>query len=601
MPEKTVPKAVITSWENPEDRLRFLEETLRGKDWRARIIYPVSHPNAAASYARTRRMLEARGFIVTSERNAEGDLALELHHLGSGTRLSDIVAEAGVFGAIGHMLRHPLIPLSRAVKRTQRTIDKADDIVKDPAQTNGFVFTVAEACLTLAGLGNESGAREGFLQKMRQPRNFLQSLGGALYLGQSLTYLTLAKSNDQRSFEQVRDKVVQLSQKDKSVLDVHYDPATDQPKTGFVQRLGDFFRTYPIQIGVIANNLGGLAYMGHAVYTRRYYREHLYLDGAAHYITKGFRRDIGGALTSIFAWTLLLLPSHRKEKDAPEHAHADASLAQRAVQYMKDNPETGTGLLTIASSTQRLMGSIAKGNKIQAVGESIYLPGDFLLLFTKNSEYGDHTQHNREALAAKIANFVDRMPVVMGSHAQKEFVTNITRYLRDKTLAAQAASPGATPISEAELDQRAEQLAKTIQKNLREKKNDPLDNLAEATAALVLKFPHHLRAQVTRQLTTTLAQMPWVYATSQELHHAITEVPEPVGRHVSRLPQMRELSHDIRQITETVRGIDRAAAASALYEALRTHLTPPSTPTPQIISASMQHQVAAVQPSLPSR
>lgn len=598
MPEKALPKAVITSWENPEERVRFLEETLRGKDWRARIIYPASRPEALASYQRTRSVLEARGYIVTSARNEAGDLVLDLHHLGKGTRVRDIVAETGVIGALGYMVRRPFIPLGRAVKHTQDAIDTLDDVVKDPAQANGLIFTVAEGFLTLAGLGNASGHRESFLEKMRQPRNFLQSLAGSLYLGQSLTYLTLARSNDQRAFDQVKEKVTHLASQEKKLLEVRYDAAIDQPKTGLGQRIGDFFRSYPIQIGVIANNLGGLAYMGHAVFARRYYRENPYLEGASHYVAKGFWRDIGGALTSITAWTLLLLPTRKKNPDAPENSPADASLGQRAVQYFKDNPETGTGLLTIASSTQRLMGSIAKGNIIQAIGESIYLPGDFLLLFTKNSEYGDHTQHNREALAAKIANFVDRMPVVMGPSAQQEFVTNIAHYLRDKTKAAQAANPGTNPIPEAELDLRAEQLAKTILKNLREKKNNDLDTLAESTAALLFKFPTNLRPVIAEQLTQTLAQLPWVYATPDELRHAVTEVPGPVHRQSTRLPQMRELGRDISRITQTVRDIDQAAAASAIYETLRPHLGVSRAPNPQIIAATTQHQAPLAHPVL---
>ena len=182
------------------------------------------------------------------------------------------------------------------------------------------------------------------------------------------------------------------------------------------------------------------------------------------------------------------------------------------------------------------------------------------------------------------------MPVVMGPSAQQEFVTNIAHYLRDKTKAAQAANPGANPIPEAELDLRAEQLAKAIQKNLREKKNNDLDTLAESTAALLTRFPANLRPALTGHLAQTLAQLPWVYATPDELRHAVTEVPGPVHRQSTRLPQMAELSKDISRMTQTVRNIDQAAAASAIYETLRPHLGMSRAPNPQIIAATTQHQ-----------
>ncbi|MFN8930561.1 MAG: hypothetical protein ACK5WQ_09420, partial [Alphaproteobacteria bacterium] len=486
------------------------------------------------------------------------------------------------------------------LQSTQNAIDKLDDVVKDPAQANGLIFTVAEAFLTLAGLGNKSGQKESFWTKIKQPRNYLQSLAGGLYLGQSITYLTLAKSNDQRSFEQLKDKVTRTSGKEHSLLDLRYQPEIDQSKAGSLTKIGDYFKKYPIQVGAVLNDIGMAAYMGHAIFTRRYYRQNPHLEGATNYIKKGFWRDIGGGITSIVAWSLLLLPSRKKEEQDSEQAATEKSVGTKLVDYFKDNPETGTGILTMASSGQRLMGSLAKKNYIQAIGESIYLPGDFLLLFTKNSEYSDHTQHNREKLAAKIANFVDRLPVVMGPRAQHQFILNITHYLRDKTLADQAGKSGEEVIPVEELDMRTTQLAKTIEKNLREKKNNDLDHLAESTAALLFKFPAPLRSQLQSQLTQVLSQMSWIHATPEELHHAIDEVPAPVQSQAIRLPAMRELSQNVGKIATTVRNIDSAAAASAIYEVLRHHITPSFQPQPQIISATSVHLGATHQPLQPT-
>ncbi|MFO0109108.1 MAG: hypothetical protein ACK52W_01040, partial [Alphaproteobacteria bacterium] len=544
--------------------------------------------------------LEDQGYLVNSILTDKGETILKIHHLGVDSKLRDIARETSLSGTLTQMARHPLIPLRNTLQITQNAIDKLDDVVKDPAQANGLIFTVAEAFLTLAGLGNKSGQKESFWSKIKQPRNYLQSLAGGLYLGQSITYLTLAKSNDQRSFEQLKDKVTRTSGKEHSLLDLRYQPEIDQSKAGSLTKIGDYFKKYPIQVGAVLNDIGMAAYMGHAIFTRRYYRQNPHLEGATNYIKKGFWRDIGGGITSIVAWSLMLLPSRKKDAASSPTAEAEKPLGTKLVDYFKDNPETGTGILTMASSAQRLMGSRAKENYIQAIGESIYLPGDFLLLFTKNSEYSDHTQHNREKLAAKIANFVDRLPVVMGPRAQHQFILNITHYLRDKTLADQAGKSGEEVIPVEELDMRTTQLAKTIEKNLREKKNNDLDHLAESTAALLFKFPAAARVQLQSQLTQTLSQMAWVHATPEELRHAIDEVPAPIHQHVTQTPTMHQLSKDVGKIATTVRNIDKAATVSALYEVLRHHITPSFQPQPQIISATSVHLGATHQPLQPT-
>jgi hypothetical protein len=607
MPKTAILHATIASWENPEEELRFLEETLHGKDWRAEIIYPANQPAASIQSQQMRRSLEEKGYLVNAIFNDKGETILKIHHLGVGSKLRDIARETSLTGTLAQMARHPLIPVKNTIQSAQNAIDKLDDVVKDPAQANGLIFTVAEGFLTFAGLGNKSGQKENFWTKIKQPRNYLQSLAGGLFLGQSLTYLTLAKSNDQRSFDQLKHKVAQVSdQEDASLLDLHYTPNTDQPKHGAFDKVGDYLKKYPIQIGAAMNDLGMAAYIGHAIFTRRYYRQNLHLPDAVKYAGtgsfwsgKGFWRDIGGAMTSIVAWSLMLLPSRKKDV-AAQTSDIEKPLGTKIVDYFKDNPETGTGILTVASSGQRLLGSIAKGNIPQIIGESIYMPGDFLLLFTKNSEYSDHTQHNREVLAGKIASFVDRLPVVMGPAAQHEFVTSITRYLRDKTLAEQAGKTGEGIIAPEELNIRATQLAKTIEKNLREKKNNDMDHLAESTASLLFKFPAALRPGLESQLTQTLSQMAWVHATPEELRHAIDEVPAPIHRHVTPMPTMRQLSKDVGKIATTVRNIDSAAVVSALYEILRHHITPSSQPQPSIISATSIHLGATHQPHQPT-
>ena len=206
MPKTAIHHAMIASWERPEEELRFLKETLKDKDWRAEIIFPANQPAAQLQSQRMQRTLEDQGYLVNSILTDKGETILKIHHLGVDSKLRDIARETSLSGTLTQMARHPLIPLRNTLQSAQNAIDKLDDVVKDPAQANGLIFTVAEAFLTLAGLGNKSGQKESFWTKIKQPRNYLQSLAGGLYLGQSITYLTLAKSNDQRSFEQLKDE-----------------------------------------------------------------------------------------------------------------------------------------------------------------------------------------------------------------------------------------------------------------------------------------------------------------------------------------------------------------------------------------------------------
>ncbi|MFO0456715.1 MAG: hypothetical protein ACK5ZH_04030, partial [Alphaproteobacteria bacterium] len=264
MPKTAIHHAMIASWENPEEELRFLKETLKDKDWRAEIIYPANQPAAQLQSQRMQRTLEDQGYLVNSILTDKGETILKIHHLGVDSKLRDIARETSLSGTLTQMARHPLIPLRNTLQSAQNAIDKLDDVVKDPAQANGLIFTVAEAFLTLAGLGNKSGQKESFWTKIKQPRNYLQSLAGGLYLGQSITYLTLAKSNDQRSFEQLKDKVTRTSNQEHSLLELRYQPESDQSKPSPLRKIGDYFRKYPIQIGAVLNDIGMVAYMGHA-------------------------------------------------------------------------------------------------------------------------------------------------------------------------------------------------------------------------------------------------------------------------------------------------------------------------------------------------
>jgi len=569
----------IDAWSDPESQIRFLEDTLHGKDWRVRIEYDADAKQAMQS---ARTLYEQRGYLVRNLPNG-----LELHHLGNGTKAMSVLNEAGTIGGLGKLASKPSIVIKELSGRVGHVVKWLDDSMHDPARANGVINMVSEYFLWKAGSSAQKSktgvvTHEG---NWRSPKNLLQSISGLLFLGQSLIYAFAAKSNDDVAIGHLQEKLDTSRQHGRDITDLRFDPATDKEIPSAWNSFTKFLGKYPVQIGAVLNDLGMISYMGHAFAQRKWEQNIVAgkadpsvdmtdpdrLKTAQNYTTgkfTGFMKDIAGACTSIVAWALLLLP-RKPIDDATRKNHAGNVFASTWDAF-RENPQGLSGAMTLASSSLRLMGAKDKYNTNQIIGETIYIGGDIALMFTHNDAYGGEKTKDISALARKIAVYVNELPVVFGQESQKQFVHGIAEYLKQKSLEELGGKPEKIKLTMAEMNERADHLARAVMKKIGAR--DRLDHLTDKIAELANYFPLAQQSAVESALIETLSQLPWVKASAAEIRSTMDASPF-IGRthHTPALApsEMAALSKPVAELLATVKGIDMGGSAAAIQRALK--------------------------------
>lgn len=579
-------------WDDPESKIQFLEETLHGKDWKVTVIYPDHDEASLKKRAEAKAELSARGYLLREGEDDCGHATLELHHLGEGTRPTDIVKEMGLVKGTMHMGSHPLLPLRYLLGAGQDTVQWVEKVMHDPAQANGFINSIAEIFLVLGGLSaNQSKIKIDFQHGARNTSSHLQTLSGLLFWAQSLTYLFIAKNNEQVTLDHLRRKVDRIQDDGGDITDIRFDLHKDRPSTGIGHAVTSFLRRYPVQIGALFNDLGMIAYMGHATAEKKWKNAFLTdphtQANAAHLgnqiklasdytkgkyfgaeVGKGYFHDMLGATLSLFAWPLLMIP--RKEiDDKTREAHQGHPLAQ-FWDKLRENPETLAGVMTLGASGNRLLGAGTKDNKWQKAGEITYLGGDVALMMTKNDAYGSDNARQIDKLADNLAQYVRDMPVVMGSSAQKGFVHKLSNFLEQKMLAESAGdTEKRLHMTRADLDERSARLEQAVMNKLQPIENTHLQKLADAMNVLAARFPETARPQVVEKLTTAIGGLSWVHATPDELKAALASSIKPAQKpRQTQLVQMKDISKEVAELAFVIPGLDAGGTASAVHDAL---------------------------------
>jgi len=584
----------IYIYDHPESKIQFLEQTLAGKDWRATLVYPDNTPTHRENLALAQQSFEKRGYQVKSRINEHGHRTLDIHHLGEGSKPSEIIHEMGLAKGLGRLISNPSIPLEATFGVAKKGLSVLEKTIKDPAHLNGLIYLVAEAFMMAPE--KKDPLRPA---KPNKPKNLWRKLGYGLFFAQSATYLFAAKDNDTVSFDEFKNKIDRTLKSGGEITNIHYDDTKDKPSDTVGHNVLGLLRRFPIEAGALFNNLGMLLYIAGNYKDRSFYRGELArgatgnaLKDANDYIKKGtgflglkdaggFYHDMRGALTSIAAWTIMLLPA-KKKSDTVDKAASDNIFA-RSWNAIAENPQVGTGLLTIASSSQRLMGAKIRNKteptENQIRGETIYLGGDVMLMFTKNDHYGKKTG-NVDTLADTLADYINKMPVILGPEEQIKMVKNMANYLLEKGLAEIKNKPKTAGFTAEELKERSEMLILEVGRRVRNSYGEQMDNLGDVTARLIDQFPEHQRAETITAMANSLAQLPWVRATAEELkpvldasvkrQPAVTKVTQPVT--------MKFLRKAVGDIATIMPEIDSAGSVAVIYDGL-TPLLKPSAPT----------------------
>lgn len=570
------------------------------------IAYPDASAATLSQRQQARQLFESRGYVVREGVGKNQIPTLELHHLGDGTKVTSLWRELGVAGGTAKLLSRPSLLWDRLTTGVGSTVKWLDTSLHDPARANGVINIAAEIFLMSAGGGTKEG-------NWKTRKNFLQTIAGIFFFGQSALYALVAKGNDDVALDHLKNKLDRVSQNNGDVPSIRYETAVDKDEDSLLHSLTKFVRRYPVQIGATLNDLGMIAYIGHARAQKKWDQAILgantnaVINGvtadaerqakAKNYVSGGFLngggflKDIIGASLSLLAWPLLLLP--RKPRDEAALKNEENNIFASSWNKFREDPEIAAGLLTLAASSSRLMGAEKKENTKQIIGESIYIGGDLALMFTKNDEYGGEKTKNISVLAEKIALYVNSLPQVFGPESQKTFVANIAEYLKQKGLEEVGGKPERDKLTHADLDERAAHLTQAVMKKIGA--HDHFDRLADKTVELIQRFPKEQQPMVQAALAAHMAQLPWVHASDAEITKAIQssplfdDAPDP-----KNIPpkQMHDLTKEVTELLGTVPGIDAGGAAVAIQRALAPFIEK-QRPTTQVNSSAHQSMLQA--------
>ncbi|MAR56616.1 MAG: hypothetical protein CMM93_05480 [Rickettsiales bacterium] len=486
-------------YDDPDSQIRFLEMVLGDKEWRAVIhLMPGQDPTALREL---RTALQQRGIESRPSTDTDGHHTLRVHHISSEPDIPGLFRTYGLIRGTEYVIRHPMGSASALIGGVQDGIKAAVDYVRDPARANGTIFIAAEAVLLAAGGANKHG-------KWLTPKNVLQSTAAAFWLSQSLAYAGFARTGDDRIAYDYNERLhapfspARLGDNLAAAL-----PINEQPRNSWVEKARGYLEDHPIQAGALLNDIGMLTFMAHAVLERQSWKEvlkHNPLDAKAlHYVNKGFRNDIMGCAVSILGWSFLLLPPKERDEKAE-------GLIEKAWGRMRENPQAVTAMTSIYSSSNRLLGGLAKGNKLQMLGEAMYIPGDLMLFFIHSNEYGISRGGASDKLLDMVGNLMISAPVVASPKAYRHWVEQSADYL---TRQYQALSE--TPIEDPQAlkQDMIDGLIKRTEATMSER----YDLLIGAAQRFALDHPASDRRQVIATLAETMPKLAGVYTDREEI------------------------------------------------------------------------------------
>lgn len=611
--QKTRQNIVIS--DRPESKIHFLEQSLAGQDWRATVIFAGADAQSLVDQKTLENHLLNRGYLVERATNEQGQPTLNVHHLGQGSNISDIFREAGFLRGAGYALSHPAVPFQKPVDYSAKAFDWLAGSVHNPARANGVINTTAEVFLTAAGPSAKSG-------KKTDIKNVLQTGAGASFLTQSAIYLLFGKNNEDRAFQRIEQKLDKTIAKGEDISAVRFDQEQDKKSATLKDKITEKVMRYPVQIGAMANNIGMGLYLGHAHHEKKFHLNELKKfagramsslsdaekdvftramsythqpKGLQNILKSGYRKDVMGACMSMVAWSVLMIPPI-KEKSEDEKAQENPGIFKRVWHNFRVHTPQYAGLLTLGSSSSRLMGSISKNNKIQSIGETIYIGGDLALMLTNSHEYGGDAKLDPERLSQRIVEHAMKLPTLMGPKAQADFVEHTVQYWLDKHKADNNLEGKVNPSCKF-AEESAVELKQALTRKMQHQYTERLRHFYEGASQLIVHFPEGQREEVATRVSNAIAAAPWMKASAEEIK---TGIHDAMSREVpaSMTPISEEVAaKDISLIAKCAPNIQATNLVSSIYDAIAPFMPETSLePKKHIFNI---HHIAKLSPAMP--
>lgn len=544
---------IIRIWDDPESRIQFLETVLGGKGWEAVIYDPAVSGGDGAALADIETQLQSRGYKTARDADEYGQPRLHIRNFGNDTSLADAVGEMGLVKGVGYKLSNIGQPLGKAMHQTKSLFK---EMATDKARAIGAFYGLGDVILMFSGLGNKKEGGEQGLAALKDPANALESVFGVAATIQSVIYMAFAKQGSKLALDDLMGKAEQAQANGTNLFD---DAAWQQSEKASrfnpFAKVGELLKAKPLEAGAAVQLLGKASMIASG-------GVRLSREGASKEYRSGAIKDILSAISSGTGWMLTM----RKSEKTADEDKLPWSNPGRVWQEVKAEPNRFASAFLAAASLGGVAASYDKGNKIQAIGNSAYIGGDAIMFATKNEEYGELSKGNFAPMVAATKQFMDATPMVLGEAEQEQFVGTLSRYLAERTLAADAKKSGAA-VGDAEI---AELQAK-IQEGLRAELppvNRQTYEVAGKAAKLVEQFHPAFADQVAGALAEKIAALPGAAITTDELKKHITNQAVAQKDPSTKLIQMKDVVEPIADLAHALPGGASAGTVNALYDAV---------------------------------
>lgn len=591
---------------DPESKIRFLETTLHGQDWRAKLLFAPGNDGVRHARAMADRLRE-RGYLVSLERDEHGHIVVDTHKTGHGTNWLDMFREYGMVKGATHTINNPMLPLNQLLDGLHLGAGSAIKNFSDPVRLGSLSYLTADTLLSFAGLGNKDAQQNatGFFGKLKEkaetlknPKNWTQSLGGALFLVQSIIFMRYAKTGTELSVDEMNKAFTKAQKNGDDLNDVEsWTRDIGKEKRYLAPKI---IRDYPIQTGAAIQNTGMLLFLAHTFLEWKY-KKGLLADGtklsaedfkfANRYVNKGgVLVDAYRGVASFIGWACLMYPvkKHEQKSDNP---------VERAFQDFEENPQKLSSMIATSTSLAgAASGTYFKGNMLQAAGELTYLPGDYLLSYANNSQYGKNDVANTGAIVEAVQKFITRSPMVLGHDARNNFACAIAEQLLNQAhhIELEKAKPEERDAIKGKFEENKALVVHELC-NGNSLQDARYDRFIEASRQLIVRFPQAQRQAVTDELITHMTQIPSIYVTREEMQQDLALEKLPATTHHSQnIRDIGELSDSIRVLANVIPAANAGDVAATLYDALTNIIAKRNGAQPKIHAASVEHSAPAL-------
>lgn len=280
-----------------------------------------------------------------------------------------------------------------------------------------------------------------------------------------------------------------------------------------------------------------------------------------------------------------------------EYEHISDNPLVAAYQKFRENPKIVTSVLTVGASTQRFLGARDKRNLLQQIGEGLYIPGDALLMFIDNHDYGEAIKPDDPRIMDGVAHMLETMPLVMSPDRLERTLRNTAKHVADELnalrekqskTAEQPTEPNHTDVIYQALKERVESAV-----------NQQFHQLIGAARHIAMLFPNEDRAAVTQQLAETVSQMQGVDADTKDILRWISAAygngQAPTTRRPATIEQLQSPMELLAQATPEVY---HAHNLAMLHQALGRMLQPSAVVASN--NATLANEKVAIQNATPA-